>query len=241
MPPKKKKDDEIPKDGKIQNMYEVIPKRFLQNAYNPNYELHKLKLPFRMCVVAPSGSGKTNFVINLLRLFSAGDGTFETVTILTKNADEPLYNWLKDKVPQISIQEGLSKMPKLDDYDKKANHLLVFDDLVLSKDLSMVENVYIRGRKLGVSVIFISQSYFKIPKIIRLNTNYMVILKIPSNRDLNMILSESGIGLTKDELMRMYDYATLEKFSPLLIDCDEEVDKRYRKGFLEILDKNNYK
>jgi DNA helicase HerA-like ATPase len=241
MPRKKKIEDDIPKDGKIQNMYEVIPKRFLQNAYNPNYELHKLKLPFRMCVVAPSGSGKTNFVINLLRLFSAGDGTFSSIVILTKNKNEPLYEWLMDVCPQISIQEGLSKMPRLDDYDKKENHLLIFDDLVLSKDLSMVENVYIRGRKLGVSVIFISQSYFKIPKIIRLNTNYMVLLKIPSNRDLNMILSEAGIGLTKDELMRIYDYATAEKFSPLLIDCDEEVEKRYRKGFLEILDKNNFK
>lgn len=239
MPRKKKEEDDIPKDGKIQNMYSIIPKRFLQNAYNPNYELHKLKLPFRMCVVAPSGSGKTNFVINLLRLFSAGDGTFSTCLILTKNADEPLYNWLKDKCPQISIQEGLSKMPRLDDYDKKENHLLVFDDLVLEKNLSMIENVYIRGRKLGVSVIFISQSYFKIPKIIRLNTNYMVLLKIPSNRDLNLILSEVGIGLTKEELMKIYDYATSEKFSPLLIDCDEDITQRYRKGFLEILDKNN--
>ena len=77
--------------------------------------------------------------------------------------------------------------------------------------------------------------------MIRLNTNYMVLLKIPSNRDLGLILSEAGIGLTKDELLRMYDYATAEKFSPLLIDCDEEIDKRYRKGFLEILDKNAYK
>lgn len=241
MPRKKKIDDEIPKDGNIQNMYEIIPKRFLQNAYNPNYELHKLKLPFRMCIVAPSGSGKTNFLINLLRLFSAGDGTFLSILILTKNKDEPLYNWLADACPQISIQEGLSKMPRLDDYDKKENHLLVFDDLVLSKDLSMVENVYIRGRKLGVSVIFISQSYFKIPKIIRLNSNYMVLLKIPSNRDLNLILSEVGIGLSKDELMKIYDYATAEKFSPLLIDCDEEIQNRYRKGFLEILNKDTFK
>ena len=70
-----------------------------------------------------------------------------------------------DVCPQISIQEGLSKMPRIDDFVKKDNHLIIFDDLVLSKDLSMVENVYIRGRKLGVSVIFISQSYFKIPKM----------------------------------------------------------------------------
>ena len=236
--PRKKKIEDIRTDGKIQNMYEVIPKRFLQNAFNPNYDLHKLKLPFRMCVVSPSGSGKTNFVINLLRLFSYGDGTFATCLILTKNKNEPLYDWLQDVCPQISIQEGLSKMPRIDDFDKKDNHLIIFDDLVLSKDLSSVENVYIRGRKLGISVIFISQSYFKIPKIIRLNTNYFALLKIPSNRDLNMILSEVGIGLTKDELMRVYEYATSEKFSPLLIDCDVEIENRYRKGLLEIIDKN---
>jgi hypothetical protein len=239
MPRKKKEEETIRTDGKIENMYEIIPKRFLDNAHNPNFHLHKLKIPMRMCVVAPSGSGKTNFVINLLRLFSAGDGTFATCLILTKNKDEPLYNWLADKCPQISIQEGLSKMPRIDDFDKKDNHLIIFDDLVLSKDLSMVENAYIRCRKINISVVFISQSYFKIPKMIRLNTNYFVLLKLPSNRDLNMILSECGVGLTKEELLKIYDYATKDKFQPLLIDCEAEIENRYRKGLLEIIDKNN--
>ena len=59
MPPKKKK--EIIDGGKIVNMYEKLPKEFLDKVDNPNFELHHLKLPFRMCIVAPSGSGKTNF------------------------------------------------------------------------------------------------------------------------------------------------------------------------------------
>jgi hypothetical protein len=131
----------------------------------------------RVAIHGPSGSGKTNFLINLLRLFSCGSkGTFSTITIITKNADEPLYKWVQSVCDQIIVKEGLSNTPQLDKFDKDKNHLLVFDDLVLSKDLSMVESVYIRGRKLGVSVIFISQSYYRIPKIIRNDCSYMVLL-----------------------------------------------------------------
>ena len=130
----------------------------------------------------------------------------------------------------------MSNTPRLDDFDKEKNHLVVWDDLVLSKDLTMVENYYIRARKLNVSVIFISQSYFRIPKIIRNNCSYMVLLKLSGNREVNLILSEFGLGVTKEELLALYEYATKEKFSPLVIDMEESPDKRFRKGLLEILD-----
>jgi hypothetical protein len=234
MPPKKK--DKDIDGGKIVNMYERIPKEFLDKVDNPNFHLHNFKLPFRMCVVAPSGSGKTNFLVNLLKVFSCGDkGTFSTITIITRNKDEPLYKWITSKCDQIVIKEGLSNTPKLDDFDKEKNHLVVWDDLVLSKDLSMVENYYIRARKLNCSVIFISQSYFKIPKIIRNNCSYMVLLKLSGNREVNMILSEFGLGISKEELIQLYEYATMEKFSPLVIDMEEGAEKRFRKGLLEIL------
>ena len=235
MPPKKKKTDEDLPTGKIENLYEKIPKELLDKVDNPNIHLHQLKLPFRMCVVAPSGSGKTNFLCNLIGLFSNGKGTFQTITIITRNKDEPLYRWITSKCDQIVIKEGLSYTPPLDKFDKDYNHLVVWDDLVLSKDLSMVENYYIRARKLNCSVIFISQSYFKIPKIIRNNCSYMVLLKLSGNREVNMILSEFGLGITKDQLVSLYEYATAEKFSPLVIDLEADKDKRFRKGLLEIL------
>ena len=236
MPPKKKSND-TPSDGKIVNMYEKIPKEYLDKVDNPNFHLHKLKIPFRMCVVAPSGSGKTNFLVNLIHLFSCGDkGTFQTITIITRNADEPLYKWIQSKCDQIIIKEGLSNTPQLDKFDKDFNHLVVWDDLVLSKDLTMVEQYYIRARKLNVSVIFISQSYFRIPKIIRNNCSYMVLLKLSGNREVNVILSEFGLGITKEQLIQLYKYATAEKFSPLIIDMEEDASRRFRKGFLEVLD-----
>jgi hypothetical protein len=221
--------------SKICNLYERIPKKFLDEAENPNFDIHHLKLPFRMCIVAPSGSGKTNFLVNLLQMFCQGKGTFASICIVTRNKDEPLYRWLEEKSDQIVIKEGLHNTPRLDDMDKDVNHLVVWDDLVLSKDLSMVEQYYIRARKLNCSVIFISQSYFRIPKVIRNNCSYMVLLKLSGNREVNLILSEFGLGVSKEELMCLYEYATAEKFSPLLIDMECDKDHRFRKGVDEIL------
>ena len=244
MPRKKKNSDENQimktsdiEGGKIVNLYNRIPEHFLDHVENPNYHIHHLKIPFRICIVAPSGSGKTNFLINLISIFSSGNtGTFQTITIITRNKDEPLYRWLESLSDQIIIKEGLSNIPPLDKFDKEYNSLVVFDDLVLSRDLSSIEQYYIRARKLNVSVIFLSQSYFRIPKIIRNNCNYMVLLKLNGNREINIILSEFGLGVSKEELIKIYEYATKEKLSPLLIDLEEEPEKRFRKGLTQIID-----
>jgi len=83
----------------IENFYKKSGmSKYLIKQDNPNLHLHNLSvLPFRMVVVAPSGSGKTNFILNMLQKFSAGKGTFNTITIITKNKQEPLYEWLEDK------------------------------------------------------------------------------------------------------------------------------------------------
>jgi len=227
--------------AEIINWYEKIPKDMLDNAENPNLHIHHLKVPFRMCVVAPSGSGKTNFLVNLIHLFSQGaKGTFADICIITRNKDEPLYNFLTSKCDQIQVKEGIHNLPQLDKMDKKVNHLVCFDDLVLSKDQSAIENYYIRARKLNCSVIYLSQSYYRIPKVIRNNCSYMVILKLSGNREVNMILSEFGLGVSREQLLGMYEFATKEKFSPLLIDLEEEPVKRFRKGFTQILEPSGF-
>lgn len=238
MPPKKTKP--VIDGSKIVNMYEYLPKEFLNKSFNPNYNLHKLNLPFRAVVNAPSGSGKSNFIVNLLILFSKGEGTFNDIYLITRNKDEPLYKWLELQSPRILIKEGTENIPDLDKFDKEENHLVIFDDLVLEKNQSKIEQYYIRARKVGCSVIYLSQSYFRIPKIIRTNCSYLILLKLSGERELNLILSEGGLGISKEKLINMYKYATDQKFSPLLIDYEENADKRYRKGFLEILDPSNF-
>ena len=107
--------------------------------------------------------------------------------------------------------------------------------MVLSKDLSAISEVYIRGRQLGISVVFISQSYFKIPTVIRQNCSYLVLLRLSGVRDARLILSELSLGVTKEQLMSLYEYSTDTKFSPLIVDLAAPKQSRFRKGFSEII------
>ena len=222
----------------IENFYKKSGmSKYLVKQDNPNVHLHNLTiLPFRMVVVAPSGSGKTNFILNMLQKFSQGKGTFNTITIITKNKQEPLYEWLEDKTKKtVKILEGIENIPNLDKFNKEDQHIVIFDDLVLEKDQKKMNEFYIRGRKKGISVCYLSQSFFKIPKVIRTNCNYFVILKLSGKRDLNLILSEFELDVSKQELINMYEYATKEKFNVLLIDVEAPKEKRFRKNFLEYI------
>ena len=61
--------------------------------------------------------------------------------------------------------------------------------------------LFIRGRKIGkgLSLIYLSQSFFKIPKIIRQQFNYLFLLKLSSGRDLNLILSDFSLGVDRNK------------------------------------------
>ena len=76
--------------------------------------------------------------------------------------------------------------------DKENKILIVFDDMIAdmihNKKLnSIVTELFIRGRKLNISLVFITQSYFKVPKDVRLNTTHFLISKIPNKRELQQI------------------------------------------------------
>ena len=82
----------------------------------------------------------------------------------------------------------------INDYniDKENKILLIFDDMIAdmnnNKKLnSVVTELFIRGRKLNISLVFIMQSYFKVPKDVRLNTTHFFITKIPNKRELQQI------------------------------------------------------
>ena len=79
----------------------------------------------------------------------------------------------------------------IDEYnpDKKGKIIIVFDDMIAdmiyNKKLnSIVTELFIRGRKLNISLVFITQSYFRVPKDVRLNSTHFCILKIPNKREL---------------------------------------------------------
>ena len=245
MPPKKQAAKGAEVAPGMVNFYDKLPAELIPKYDNPNKHLHEMTIPFRACVVGPSGSGKTSWLCNLIHLFSQGKGTFASICIVTANSDEPLYNYLRKLDDRIKVVEGIANTPKLDKFDKgekhnALSHLVVWDDLVLSKNLDVVCNYYIRARKQNVSCVFISQSYYHIPLMIRRNCNYLILLKLQGTRGINAIMRECGLGLTKEQLVAMYEYATDTKMSPLIVDFNEQPNKRFRKGFTQILDPNQF-
>ena len=220
----------------VQNFYEKCPQSLLLKADNPNFKTHGIKLPARIIVSAPSGTGKTNWVCNFIALMSAGSGTYSEILILTRDTSEALYEFLKLKSPSIQVLEGLQNLPDLNKKDNEINSLIIVDYLMLTKYQTRVQEYFIRCRKKNVTIIYLAQHFYKIPIIIRQNSNYVVILKAGNKKSLNMMLSEFSVGVEKEELLNMYKYATKDKFHFLLIDVDESnPERKFRKDFEEYL------
>lgn len=220
----------------LTNIYDKIPKSLITKYNNPNYKKTLMHLPFRCLVVGSSGSGKTTLVLELLSRMKA---TFEKIIICTKCIDEPLYKYLLSKMKkgQIEVYEG-GEVPPVDNYaGSDMQILIVFDDLVNMKDQDQIVEYFLRSRKIsgGISCMYLSQSYFRTPKTIRLNSNYMMLKKLGSTRDLIEILKDFSLGVDKKELLKIYKDATADKKNFLMVNLDAEPKHRFRENFLGVI------
>ena len=102
----------------------------------------------------------------------------------------------------------------LEDYNpiRKRRLLIVSDDMMADmvsnkKSSPIVTELFLRGTKLNISLVFISQSYFKVPKTIRLNVTHYFIIKIPNKRELQQIASNHSSDIDFKDFMKFYtDY-----------------------------------
>ena len=111
----------------------------------------------------------------------------------------------------------------IDEYnpDKERKILIVFDDMIAdminNKKLnSIVTELFIRGRKLNISLVFITQSYFKVPKDVRLNTSHFFIAKIPSKREPQQIAINHSSGINTKDFADIYRKCTAKLYSFLV-------------------------
>ena len=97
--------------------------------------------------------------------------------------------------PKTFIEYDMRDVYKnIEDYNpgRERKILIVFDDMIAdminNKKLHpIVTELFIRGRKLNISIVFITQSYFKVPKDVRLNSTHFFIMKILNKRELQQI------------------------------------------------------
>lgn len=223
----------------LTNLYEShCVKKHCVKKKCPSFANTQMCLNARSIVVGGSSSGKTHALFHYLL---KSPNTYAKVIIVNKGIDEPLYQTMRDKLkgniqfyllPELPTVNELYKLKD----DDKAEWLVVFDDLVNDlddkKSLQKVSNYYITGRKLGFTMFFLTQSYFKTPKILRLNSTYIILLKLSSNRDLNLIIPDFQLGIEKKELEQIYQVATKKKFDFLKIDTDStDPNKKFSHNF----------
>lgn len=218
------------------NFYEQLPKNMkTKKLFNKETGMN---IPFRMLIVGSSGSGKTNTLLNIIRLHS---GIYHKIVLCTKQTDEPLYKYLISKAgDQVEIVESLQALQPPEFYASpyKDQVLIIFDDMCMENEKlqDRISEFWIRGRKLFLSCVYLSQSFAKTPITIRRNCNYMIIKKLANNRDIVYILKDYSLGdIDKKDLLKLYQEATKDYLDFLFIDIDAPNDKKFRKGFNNIL------
>ena len=161
--------------------------------------------PDRILIIRGSESGKTNALLNLIN----NQPDIDKIYLYAKDWYETKYQFLIDKRESTGLKhcndpktfiEYSNDMQDLckniDEYnvDKECKILIVFDDMVAgminNKNLnSVVTKLFIRGRKLNISFVFIMQSYFKVPK----DTTHFFITKIPNKKKTSTNYTKSCI------------------------------------------------
>ena len=193
---------------------------------NESKTKHNLKWPYipdhryRILIIGGSGTGKTNALLNLIE----NQPDIGKIYLYAKDPYEAKYKYLIDMREKVGLNhfndpkvflEYSNDMQDLyknfDEYnpDKERKMSIVFDDMIAdminSKKLnSIVTKLFIRGRKLNIALVFITQSYFKVRKDVRLNTTHFFITEIPNKKELQQIILNHSSDVSTKDFINIY-------------------------------------
>ena len=207
---------------------------------NENIIEHNLKWPYipdhpyRILIIGGSGSGKTNTLLNLIN----NQPDIDKIYLYAKDPCKAKYQYLINKREKIGLShfndpkafmEYSNDMQdvykNIEDYNpiKKCKVLIVFDDMIAdminnNKLNPIVTELFIRGRKLNISIVFITQSYFK----------------VPNKRELQQITLNHLSDIDFKYFMEIYKKCTAEPYSFLVNGTTLPTDDplRFRKNIL---------
>lgn len=203
----------------------------------------------RMCVIGGSGTGKTSFLVQFITKFMKVDKIY----LVAKHLEQSKLQWLHDFYTEVehNINQKLRKqkkqdnfkiietwtndlneMPSVDELDKTKRNIVIFDDCLFVPDKTeKIPTYFVRGRHHGASVFFLSQSFFAIPRKVRLNTNFYTIFNLPSMTEVVRIQRETASDLDKKEFVDLFRTALQEPYQFFFIATEEKKKfLKYRKG-----------
>ena len=190
--------------------------------------------PYKILIIGGSGSGKTNTLLNLIN----EQNDIDKIYLYARDLNEPKYKILIKKREDAGIKHlndpnaFIECSNTVDDvYEniheynsgRKRNILIVFDDMIADimtdkKFQAIIKELFIRSRKLNISLVFFTQSYFSVPKDVRLNSTHYFITKINNKREWQNIAINHSADVDYNDFMKIYRECTNELFSFLTID-----------------------
>ena len=203
-----------------------------------------------MLIIEPSGSGKTNTQLHLINNLHPIDKIY----LYAKDLSEPKCEYLINKREQAGIKnlndphafiEYSNDMDDvLDDinnYNKNRDKkvLIVFDDMIADIEYNknfkrIIKELFYGARKINVSIVFITQSYFRALKDARLNSAHYILMKIGNKKELKSIAEEKSGHLDYKEFLKMCNYCTSEPYYFMTIDARPNATMVIRKNFTEL-------
>ena len=223
-------------------------KNYTKEHYTQKQSKYKeaMQVPYRLMLIAPSGSGKTILIQNLI--IDIYDKVFERVYIFSPSIFvDSAYNSIKDYQKNImKVEENENKL-YFDHYEhedlekiisqqhdlilhmksKKMkslfNILIVIDDFAddpsFSRQSKLLWSIFCRGRHNSISVIISTQKFRAIANIIRLNCSAIIVFKIKNSNDLDAIIEELSGALSNDKktFLEIYNLAIKEPYSFLYV------------------------
>ena len=205
--------------------------------------------PFRMLIIGPSGLGKTNDLLHLIDKFHPIDKIY----LYAKDTNEEKYQYLINKREQAGIKilndphafiEYSSDMndvlEDINNYNKKRDKkvLIIFDDMIADlmrskKFKAIFKELFIRCRKLNISIVFITQSYFITPKDARLNSTHYILMKMCNKKELKSIAEEKSGHLDFKDFFKIYNHCTRDPYSFMMVDNRPTARVIFKRNFDE--------
>lgn len=202
-----------------------------------NYSKHMIKPCKMIASIGPTGSGKSNA---LLEFLSRKNNSFcEVILFSGSTTDEDLYNVLEKSMDGIQLIDEIDELPNLTDYnneDKKSEKLIIFDDIINleKKELKKICKWFNSARKYGFTCIAMCQNWTDMPIQMRRNSHYIFLYRLKDLNQVKQILKGSNHdGIPLEVLMRLYNEASQNVGQFFKIDMTEtDPNLKYRKNFI---------
>ena len=155
---------------------------------------------------------------------------YDQIHLYGKNLEQEKYQNMMNQINEISKAVGYDVFVCSNDdiipienlIENETQKVIIFDDFICEKNQKPLFDYFIRGRHKNCSVIYLSQSFYKTPKDIRLNCSHFCVYDFPSSNERN--LKSRELGVSKDQYIK----ATQKPFSFL---CVDKPLKKVKKNF----------